>query len=109
MVSSGRSDRSSVVPDGTATLDKTIVEHDFWDLLASEAPLLPEKVQLVALLTSDASGAGVIKGASCSWTGAGATGDATTTTTEEASRVAAPRRKGEFHIVRPILRCWLVE
>jgi hypothetical protein len=51
-----------VVPEGTATAERTMVEHDFWDLLAEAAPFDPEKVQLVALLTSPGSGAGVIAG-----------------------------------------------
>lgn len=71
-MSSGRLDRSSVVPEGTATAESTMVEHDFCDLLANDAPLLPEKVQLVALFTRAASGAGVITGAGS------ATGDAIT-------------------------------
>jgi hypothetical protein len=51
-----------VVPDGTVIPDKTIVAHNFCDLLAEAAPLAPLKVQLVALLTRAASGAGVIAG-----------------------------------------------
>ncbi len=38
--------RSSVVPDGTATLLRTMVAHEFLDLLAAEAPEDPEKVQV---------------------------------------------------------------
>lgn len=72
VVSSGRLERSSVVPEGTATAESTMVEHDFCDLLASDAPLLPEKVQLVALFTRAASGGGVIAGAGST------TGEATT-------------------------------
>lgn len=45
-VPSSRSERSNVVPDGTATLDRTIVAHEAWDLLAEEAPCDPENVQL---------------------------------------------------------------
>lgn len=56
-----RSVRSSVTPEGTATLDKTMVEQDVLDLLAEDAPLEPEKVQVVALLSR--SGAAVGKGA----------------------------------------------
>lgn len=52
--------KSSVVPEGTATSDKIIVEHDCCDLLALEAPLEPEKVQLVALFSK--LGASVIAG-----------------------------------------------
>jgi hypothetical protein len=37
-----------VVPEGTATADSTMVEHAVLDLLADEAPLDPENVQLVA-------------------------------------------------------------
>lgn len=50
VVSSGRSLRSSVVPEGTATFDRIMVEHELCDLLAEDAPLEPEKVQLVARL-----------------------------------------------------------
>lgn len=60
VVSSSRSLRSRVVPEGTATFDRTMVEHDFWDLLALDAPEEPEKVQLVALLAR--LGASVIAG-----------------------------------------------
>jgi hypothetical protein len=71
VVSSGRSERSRVVPEGTVMPDKTMVEHDFCDLLAEAAPLEPVKVQLVARFTSNGLGAGVIAGR------ATATGDAT--------------------------------
>lgn len=47
-VSSSRSERFKVTPEGTATLDNTMVEHDFWETLAKDAPLEPENVQLVA-------------------------------------------------------------
>lgn len=40
--------KSSVVPDGTATAESTIVAQAVFDLLADDAPLDPEKVQLVA-------------------------------------------------------------
>lgn len=83
LVSSGRLERSRVVPDGTASADSTIVEHDFWLTLASEAPDAPEKVQLVALLTFSALGPGVMAGAGS------ATGDATT----EAARAARSREQ----------------
>lgn len=69
VVSSSRSLRSRVVPEGTATSERMIVEQDFCDLLALDAPLDPEKVQLVALLAR--LGASVIAGA------ASATGEAT--------------------------------
>jgi hypothetical protein len=36
--------RSKVVPDGTATLERTIVAQDVLDLLAREAPADLEKV-----------------------------------------------------------------
>ncbi len=49
--------------------DRTMVEHDVWDLLAEEAPAEPVKVQLAALFASE--GAGVISGAATT------TGDAT--------------------------------
>ena len=53
--------RSSVVPDGTATDDSTMVEQEVFDLLAEEAPPEPEKVQVVARLSR--SGAAVGAGA----------------------------------------------
>jgi hypothetical protein len=55
-VPSSRSVKSKVVPDGTATSDKTIVEQDFLDSLAEAAPLEPEKVHEA----SEASAAAVI-------------------------------------------------
>lgn len=48
-----------------------MVEHDFCDLLAEEAPLAPEKVQLVARFTRAGSGGAVMAGAGS------ATGEAT--------------------------------
>jgi hypothetical protein len=53
VVSSGRSLRSSVTPEGTATSDKIMVEQSFCDTLADDAPSDPENVQLVALFSSD--------------------------------------------------------
>lgn len=49
VVPSFRPVKSKVVPDGTATADSTMVEQAVFDLLAEEAPLDPEKVQVVAL------------------------------------------------------------
>lgn len=55
--------RSSVVPEGTATLDKTIVAQLAFDLLAEAAPLAPENVQearlsrVAAAVTAGAAGA----------------------------------------------------
>jgi hypothetical protein len=49
-----------VVPEGTVMPDRTMVAHDFWDLLAEAAPFEPVKVQLVALFASNGLGAGVI-------------------------------------------------
>lgn len=65
VVSSSRSERSSVTPEGTVSADKTMVAQSFWDTLASEYPSDPEKVQLVARLplASAKSGAGVGRGA----------------------------------------------
>jgi hypothetical protein len=40
--------RSRVVPAGTATEDKTMVEQEVFDLIAEAAPLAPEKVQVEA-------------------------------------------------------------
>jgi hypothetical protein len=40
--------RSRVVPAGTATEDKTIVEQEVLELIAEAAPLEPEKVQVEA-------------------------------------------------------------
>ena len=37
--------KSSVVPEGTATFERTMVAHEALDLLAAEAPDDPEKVQ----------------------------------------------------------------
>ena len=76
MVSSGRSLRSKVVPDGTATLDKMIVEQEDCDLLAEAAPEEPEKVQEVALLAK--LGASVMAGS--------ATGEAMTPTAKAATK-----------------------
>lgn len=53
--------RSSVFPDGTATFDKTMVEHEVLDLLAEAAPLEPENVQEAARFSSVAGA--VIAGA----------------------------------------------
>jgi hypothetical protein len=50
VVSSARSLRSRVVPEGTASADSTIVAQAFCEALAEAAPLEPEKVQLVARL-----------------------------------------------------------
>ena len=61
-MSSGRLERSKVVPEGTVMPDRTMVEHNVWDLLAEAAPLGPVKVQLVALFASNGLGAGVISG-----------------------------------------------
>lgn len=36
------------MPDGTATLERTIVAQEVLDLLADAAPLAPENVQLAA-------------------------------------------------------------
>jgi hypothetical protein len=49
-----------VVPEGTATLERTIVEQDFCDLLAEAAPDDPENVQEVARFAR--LGAAVIAG-----------------------------------------------
>lgn len=58
--------RSSVVPEGTATLLRTIVAQEVLDLLASEAPVEPENVHEALLAKSGAavgSGAAVAAGA----------------------------------------------
>lgn len=52
MVPELRPVKSSVVPDGTATFDKTMVEHEVLDLLAEAAPFEPENVQEVARFSS---------------------------------------------------------
>jgi hypothetical protein len=53
-----------VVPEGTATLDRTIVAHDAWDLLAEEAPADPENVQLARFCRAwSREGPGVTAGA----------------------------------------------
>ena len=66
--------KSSVVPEGTARLDSTIVAHEVLDLLTAEAPLAPEKVHEARFASSGAA------------VGAGA-GAAT------AREAAAPRRR----------------
>ena len=38
--------KSRVVPEGTATFERTMVAQEALDLLAEAAPLLPEKVQV---------------------------------------------------------------
>lgn len=56
-----------MVPDGTATAERTIVEHEDLDLLAKEAPFDPVNVHVVALLlisgaevgAGDAAGAAI--------------------------------------------------
>lgn len=53
--------RSNVVPEGTASADRMMVEQEVLDLLADEAPPEPEKVQVVARLSR--SGAAVGAGA----------------------------------------------
>lgn len=83
MVPSSRSERSRVVPEGTARADRTMVAHDPWLTLAREAPDEPEKVQLFLLATFAADGGGVMTG-----TGS-ATGEARTV----AARVATTREQ----------------
>ena len=63
VVSSAKLDRSRVVPEGTATSERTMVAHDDCDLEASAAPFEPEKVQLDARFTTSGLGAGVMAGA----------------------------------------------
>ena len=87
-------DRSKVVPEGTATLERTIVEHAVWDLEADAAPAEPEKVQLVARLTTSALGAGVIWGS--------AAGAARAATPKEV--IKRPRDKAT--IVNQVNRAW---
>jgi hypothetical protein len=38
--------KSRVVPEGTATSERTMVAQEDFDLLADAAPLLPENVQV---------------------------------------------------------------
>lgn len=78
VVSSGKLLRSRVFPEGTATFDKMIVEQDFCETLAEDAPLEPEKVQLVALLSSK-FGAGVMAGSATGFAMAQAVSAASTT------------------------------
>lgn len=55
--------RSSVVPDGTARADKTMVAQEALDLLTAAAPLDPENVQDALLARSGAAvGAGAAAG-----------------------------------------------
>lgn len=76
VVSSASLLRSRVVPDGTATLESTIVEQAVCDLLAEAAPLEPEKVHVVARLAK--LGACVMAGS--------ATGDANAPSAKEAAK-----------------------
>ena len=70
------------MPEGTATLFKTIVAQAVCDLLADAAPAEPENVQLVArLATAGAWGAGVIAGAGAAT--ADAARDAVNATTDK--------------------------
>lgn len=64
-----------MVPEGTATADRMIVEQSFWETLALEAPAEPENVQLVARLAR--LGASVMAGS--------ATGEAATPAANAAS------------------------
>jgi hypothetical protein len=52
-----KSVRSRVVPAGTTTLLSVMVEQDFLFLMASAAPLDPEKEQLSARASRDAGAA----------------------------------------------------
>lgn len=56
-----------------------MVEQSFWETLARDAPLEPEKVQLVALFLKECSGAAVIIGS--------ATGEAKVEAAKAARRV----------------------
>jgi hypothetical protein len=76
VVSSARLLRSRVVPDGTATSDRMMVEQEACDLLAEAAPEEPEKVQEVARLAK--LGASVMAGS--------ATGEAMTPTAKAATK-----------------------
>ena len=51
-------DKSRVVPAGTTTLFKMMVEQAACELIAAAAPVVPEKVQLVARLST--WGAGIV-------------------------------------------------
>lgn len=62
-VPSLRSVKSRVVPDGTARAERMIVEHEVFDTLADEAPPEPEKVHVVARLSSCAASVGSGAGA----------------------------------------------
>jgi len=75
--------KSSVVPEGTATFDKTMVEHEFLDLLAEAAPLEPENVHEVARFSSVA--------------GAVTAGAGAASATEE--KTASPARPMKEHMV----------
>lgn len=76
VVSSARLLRSRVVPDGTATSDRMMVEQEACDLLAEAAPEEPEKVQEVARFAK--LGASVMAGS--------ATGEAMTPTAKAATK-----------------------
>jgi len=102
VVPSARLDRSSVTPDGTATLLRTMVAHAFCDTLASDAPFDPEKVQLVALLATSAIGGGVIAGSALG----SATGDAATSVPKK-DRTATPCRYMFLEAVTPEIKAFL--
>ena len=55
--------RSRVLPAGTATFERTIVAQDFLLAEAADAPLEPEKVQVVARLERSAAAVGSGAGA----------------------------------------------
>lgn len=84
VVPSASFDRSSVVPEGTATLFKTMVAQAVCDLLADAAPAEPENVQLVArLATAFGWGAGVTAGAGAGAAATDAARDAVNATTDK--------------------------
>jgi hypothetical protein len=67
VVPSFKSVRSRVTPDGTASAERMMVEHEVFDLLADEAPPDPEKVHVVALFSRSGAAVGAGAGAASTW------------------------------------------
>lgn len=76
VVSSANLDRSRVVPEGTATLLRTIVAQAVADFEAEAAPVEPENVQLVARFATAGFGTGVTRGSVAGAAAADAASDA---------------------------------
>lgn len=83
-----------------------MVEQDFCETLAEDAPLEPEKVQLVALLSSK-FGAGVMAGSATGFAMAQAV-SAASNTEPKISLVIAIRYRTRIHMPRPDNLCFLI-